>query len=183
MLGIMLEIYSITNQMCEKPSISKLWIWNTKYFDRNSRFCRNTRVFFWINRFSLEITHMSAKTRKERVQVRTYIHMSCNSLPPYAYLYWFWMTPCSVFVCILPGCPPPPLLWKITKKTNEKYVFFKIDQETSGKESDLPISSMESTSSMMKVFTDEWKIFFFVVLFTVVSILGLFSRLLNHALN
>ena len=91
--------------------------------------------------------------------------------------------PHAPYLCAYYLDAPPPLLWKITKKTNEKYVFFKIDQETSGKESDLPISSMESTSSMMKVFTDEWKIFFFVVLFTVVSILGLFSRLLNHALN
>ena len=60
--------------------------------------------------------------------------------------------------------------------------FVKIDQETSGKERDLPISSMEPTSSMSKVLTEEWKIFFFVVLFSV-GILGLFSRLLNLALN
>ena len=52
--------------------------------------------------------------------------------------------------------------------------FVKIDQETSGKERDLPISSMEPTSSMSKVLTEEWKIFFFVVLFSVGNILCFF---------
>ena len=61
--------------------------------------------------------------------------------------------------------------------------FVKIDQETSGKERDLPISSMEPTSSMSKVLTEEWKIFFFVVLFSVGNIRGLFSRLVNLVLN
>ena len=61
--------------------------------------------------------------------------------------------------------------------------FVKIDQEISGKESDLPISSMEPTSSMSKMLTEEWKIFFFVVLFSVGNIIGLFLRLLNLALN
>ena len=58
--------------------------------------------------------------------------------------------------------------------------FVKIDQETSGKESNLLIFSTEPTSSMSKVLSEEWKIF---VLFSVGSILGLFSRLLNLALN
>ena len=61
--------------------------------------------------------------------------------------------------------------------------FVETDQETSGKESDLPISSMEPTSSMWKVFTEELQIFFFIVLFSVGNILGFFSRLLNLALN
>ena len=61
--------------------------------------------------------------------------------------------------------------------------FVKIDQETSGKESDLPISSIEPTSSMSKMLTKEWKIFFFVVLFSDGNITGLFLRLLNLALN
>ena len=61
--------------------------------------------------------------------------------------------------------------------------FVKIDQETSGKEKDLPISSMEPTSSMLKVLTEEWKIFFFVILFSVDNILCFFSRLLNLTLN
>ena len=54
--------------------------------------------------------------------------------------------------------------------------FVKIDQETSGKERDLPISSMEPTSSMSKVLTEEWKIFFFVVLFSVDNILWFFFK-------
>ena len=41
--------------------------------------------------------------------------------------------------------------------------FVKIDQETSGKESDLPISSMEPTLSMSKMLTEELKIFFLVL--------------------
>ena len=57
--------------------------------------------------------------------------------------------------------------------------FVKIDQETSGKEKDLPISSMEPPSSTSKVLTEEWKILFFVVIFSVGNILWFFSRLLN----
>ena len=37
-LGISLEIPSISNSRCEKPSISKFLIRNTQYFDRNPRF-------------------------------------------------------------------------------------------------------------------------------------------------
>ena len=53
--------------------------------------------------------------------------------------------------------------------------FVKIDQVTSGKERDLPISSIEPTSSMSKVLTEGWKIFFFVVLFSVGNILWFFQ--------
>ena len=52
--------------------------------------------------------------------------------------------------------------------------FVKIDQETLEKESDSPISSMEPTSFMSKVLTKEWKMFFFVVLFSVGNILWFF---------
>ena len=56
----------------------------------------------------------------------------------------------------MPPPPPHPLTMKNNVENKRKIcIFLKIDQETSGKESDLPISSMESTSSMMKVFTDE----------------------------
>ena len=55
--------------------------------------------------------------------------------------------------------------------------FVKKDQETLEKESDLPISSLEPTSFMSKVLTEEWKIFSFVV--SVGIIIGLFSRLLS----
>ena len=51
----------------------------------------------------------------------------------------------------------------------------KIDQETSRKERDLPISSMEPISSMSKVPTEEWEIFFFAVLFSVDNILFFFK--------
>ena len=61
--------------------------------------------------------------------------------------------------------------------------FVKIDQETSGKERDLPIFSIEPTFSMSKVLTEEWKIFFFVALFSVDNILWFFSRVLNLTLN
>ena len=37
-LGISLEIPSISNSRCEKPSISKFLIRNTQYFNRNPRF-------------------------------------------------------------------------------------------------------------------------------------------------
>ena len=36
-LGISLEISSISDSRCEKPSISKFLIRNAKYFDRNPR--------------------------------------------------------------------------------------------------------------------------------------------------
>ena len=61
--------------------------------------------------------------------------------------------------------------------------FVKIDQETLEKERDSPISSMEPTSFMSKVLTEEWKMFFFVVLFSVGNILWFFLRLLNLTLN
>ena len=57
--------------------------------------------------------------------------------------------------------------------------FVKIDQETSEKESSLPIFSIGGTSSMLKVLTEERKIFFFVKLFSVGNITGLLLRLLN----
>ena len=46
MLRITLEIASVSNQSCERPSISKLWVWNTWYFDRNSRSWIETQGFF-----------------------------------------------------------------------------------------------------------------------------------------
>lgn len=57
--------------------------------------------------------------------------------------------------------------------------FVKIDLETSEKESSLPIFSIGGTSPMLKVHTEEGKIFFFVKLFSVGNIKGLFLRLLN----
>lgn len=47
------------------------------------------------------------------------------------------------------------------------------------RKSNLPISSMEPTSSMLKVLTEKWKIFFFVVLVRVSNIIRLFLKLLN----
>lgn len=55
----------------------------------------------------------------------------------------------------------------------------KTDEIISEKESNLPISSMEPTLLTPKVLTDEWNIFFFVVLFNVCKFIRLFSRLLD----
>ena len=70
MLGIELEKPSISNQICKKLSISKFCVWNTWYFDQNSGFWIEILGFSfeWLG-FSFEIC--TAKTRKERVQLRT----------------------------------------------------------------------------------------------------------------
>ena len=57
------------------------------------------------------------------------------------------------------------------RKQTKNLYFVKIGQETSGKENDLPISSMEPTSSVSKMFAEEWKFFFFVALFSVGNII------------
>ena len=64
------------------------------------------------------------------------------------------------------------------KQTRNMY-FVKAAKETSEKDSELPISSMEPTTCMSNVFTEEWKIFFFVVVFSFGNIVGLFSRLIK----
>ena len=123
---------------------------------------RNTRFFVWMTRFL--IWNMYCQNTK-RESASTYMHMSCDSLPPFTELYSFWMTPHSLFACILPGCP-------LTMRNNEDKkreicILLRQIKKTSEKESDLTISSMEPTSFMPKVLTEEWKIFFFVVLFSV----------------
>ena len=55
----------------------------------------------------------------------------------------------------------------------------KTDEKISEKESNLPISSMEQTLLTPNVLTDEWEIFFFVVLFNACKFIRLFSRLLD----
>ena len=171
MLGIMLEITSISNQMCEKPSISKLWIWNTRHFDWNSRFSRNTRVFVWINRFSFEIAHLSCQNTK-RESASAYIHTSYIRHVTPLYVFVLNLNDPTLAICVHATWMPPNYEKQRRKQTKNLY-FVKIDQETSGKESDLPISSMEPTSSISKMFIDEWKIFFFVGLFTIGNIIGL----------
>ena len=55
MLGISLEIPSISNLKCEKPSISKFLIRNTWYFDRNPSFLiEMLRIFIEIQGISFE---------------------------------------------------------------------------------------------------------------------------------
>ena len=64
------------------------------------------------------------------------------------------------------------------KKTNEKYVFCQDRQRNFKEKSYLLISSMGQSLSMSNVLTEEWKIFFFVVHFSLHNI-RLLSRLLN----
>ena len=61
----------------------------------------------------------------------------------------------------------PPHYENNEDKKREVCILLRQIKKTSEKESDLPISSMGPTSFMPKVLTEEWKIFFFVVLFSV----------------
>ena len=81
MLGIMLKIPSISNQMCKKPSILKFWIGNTWYFDRKSRFCIKILTFlFGLTGFSSKITYLCWQNTKRESECAC-THMSCDSLP------------------------------------------------------------------------------------------------------
>ena len=89
------------------------------------------------------------------------------------------MTPRSLFACILPEC----LLAMRNNDENKREICILLKQLKKPQRkiyvSDLPISSMEPTTCMSNVFTEEWKIFFFVVVFSFGNIVGLFSRLIK----
>ena len=91
----------------------------------------------------------------------------------------YWMPPRSLFACILPGC----LLAMRNNDENKREICILLKQLKKPQRkiyvSDLPISSMEPTTCMSNVFTEEWKIFFFVVLFSLGNIVGLFLRLIK----
>ena len=132
MLGITLEIPSISNQRCKIPSISKWLIWNTWHFDQNSRFCTKIQGFiFELLDFSFEIADLCCQNTKKRVQVRTYTY-HVISYPLVSF--------CTHF-----GWPHVPF-------SRPCYLdFVKTDKVTSKRERDIPISSMKPTLSMLKV--------------------------------
>ena len=126
--------------------------------------------------FLFELTHLYRQNTK-RENISAYIHnvlwlltplyiavlvLRDTTLPIYVHLTWI-----------------PPSFEKQQGKYTRNIYFVKTHKESL--ERDLLIFSRKPTLSVSKILTEEWKIFFFVALFSnnVSNIVWLFSRLLN----
>ena len=92
MLRIMLEIASVSNQMCERPSISKLWVGNTWYFDRSSR--------SWIEKLEFFIWNDTAALPKQQTRVCQCIYTHVMWLPTTLYVAVFMLDDITLSACV-----------------------------------------------------------------------------------
>ena len=126
--------------------------------------------------FLFELTHLSRQNTK-RENISAYIH-SFLWLLTTLYIAVLVLSDPTLPICVHLAWMPPSYEKQHGKYTRNIY-FVKTHKESL--ERDLLIFSRKPTLSVSKILTEEWKIFFFVVLFSnnVSNIVSLFSRLLN----
>ena len=157
MLGITLEIASISNQMCKRPSISKSWIWNICYFDRNSRsWIETLECLLELLRFSFKITHLRCQNSKRENANRTCACHVTSSHLVRSYTHAGWTH--ALYLCA----------YFLDEKQRGKWTRnMQIFQEQ--------VKNLQRKRA--KVLTEKWKILFFAVRFSRSNIIVLFLNL------